>query len=171
MTASADDSRTITTQGVAETMAVGAAVARAAVAGDLITLDGQLGAGKTQFVRGMAQGLGLDVAKVASPTFVLMHEYDLADTHAASRGIDYLVHIDAYRLHSLADLESIGWEPGSDSMEQELRRRAIVVVEWADRLGDTLGNDRLAITLEHTGDNTRRITLTPQGNWRGRAIA
>lgn len=156
-------------------MAIGSAVARAAQPGDLITLDGQLGAGKTQFVRGMAKGLGLDVAQVASPTFVLMHEYDLATTPAAARGLEYLVHIDAYRLNTLADLESIGWDPAGGStgasMEQEIRQGAIVVVEWASRLGDTLGEDRLAITLEHTGDNTRRITIEAHGNWRGRLPA
>jgi tRNA threonylcarbamoyladenosine biosynthesis protein TsaE len=138
-----------------QTARIGAVVAQHALSGDVVALVGPLGAGKTQFVAGMADGLGIDTARVSSPTFVLMHEY------APTGGKTVLVHIDAYRITSAADLESIGWEHGGG----ELTDDAVVVVEWADRIADELGDDHLRIELEHVGEQARRITLIARGRW------
>ncbi len=94
-----------------DTAAVAAIVAGFCRAEDLITLDGPLGAGKTQFVRALTQGLGGDPADVSSPTFTLIQEYalDCKDRDEASTSLEMLVHIDAYRLSGGEELETIGW--------------------------------------------------------------
>ncbi len=143
---------------VEQTMAIAETVAKAATPGDLVGLIGELGAGKTQFVRGMAVGLGISPRKVSSPTFVFLQEYPVDDTDTDSL---VLVHIDAYRLVGVDDLQSIGW----DGNAQELRHGAVLAVEWADRITDALGADWLEVALEHT-DAGRTITLSPHGLWR-----
>lgn len=102
--------------------------------GLVIALRGPLGAGKTGFVKGLAEGLGVDPGVVASPTFVIAHEYA-----AIERGVR-LVHLDLYRLERVADLESAGFLDALDAC-------SIVAVEWADRLPDALPADRLEIEL------------------------
>jgi tRNA threonylcarbamoyladenosine biosynthesis protein TsaE len=145
---------------VDETMAVGAAVASIVRSGDLVALIGELGAGKTQFVRGLAGGLNIEPDRVSSPTFVFLQEYDPVDGDA-----DALVvaHVDAYRLLGSDDLASIGWEGDGE----ELRQGAVLVVEWADRITDALGEDWLEVRLVHNGEG-RSITLSPHGDWRDR---
>jgi len=148
---------------VEQTMAIGAVVAKAAKSSDLIGLVGELGAGKTQFVRGMAQGLDIPPRRVSSPTFVFLQEYRVDEDDEGSL---VLAHVDAYRLSGLDDLSSIGWEGDG----RELRRGAVLAVEWADRIEDALGADWLKVTLEHT-DTGRAITLSPYGDWRDRMQA
>lgn len=145
----------IDTRNVEQTLAVGAVVGRACQAGDLIALQGELGAGKTQFVRGLAQGMGVDPRQVNSPTFVLMQEYEPQD---AERPV--LVHIDAYRIQSADDLASIGWQGHG----QALREQAVVAVEWASLIRPALGEDVLWVELKHAADG-RRISLSAQGAW------
>jgi tRNA threonylcarbamoyladenosine biosynthesis protein TsaE len=154
-----------TVSGSAEqTAAIGSVVGLLTRAGDLIALNGELGAGKTQFVRGLAQGMGIDPAVVASPTFVLVHEYTRPNIDDER---PVLVHIDAYRVTSLADLESIGWDLGGDAdpRNSEIRRGAVVVIEWAQRLEGSLGPDMLEVTLEHDGETRRRVSIRPYGKW------
>jgi len=158
-------------------MAIGAAVGRAARAGDLVALVGQLGAGKTQFVRGLARGLGVDPAAISSPTFVVVQEHEAApgnpgtpgdgpDAGAAAAGHrPRLVHIDAYRLERLEDLESIGWSIEGETLGGEMREGAVVAIEWADRLDELAGEDRLEVELTHAGDEQREITVTAKGAW------
>ncbi len=109
--------------------------------GLLISLVGPLGAGKTAFVKGLAAGLGVDPARVASPTFVIASEYLLdprGDDPAAARR---LAHVDLFRIESEAELEAVGFldllEPG-----------AVVAVEWADRFPRALPSDRLELRIE-----------------------
>lgn len=142
-----------------ETLAIGAAIARLASAGDVIALSGELGAGKTQFVRGMADGLSIGRMAVSSPTFVLSQEYD-----AAEEGGLRLVHIDAYRLEGALDGESIGLDGGDD-----LRKDAVVAIEWADRLPELIGDDCLQVEIEHEGEDSRILAITPRGNWVNRS--
>ena len=101
--------------------------------GLVIGLVGPLGAGKTAFVKGLAEGLGLDPGQVSSPTFVIANQY------AAPR--HDLAHVDLYRLASAAELDDAGFldmlEPG-----------AVVAVEWADRLPEALPADRLELRIE-----------------------
>lgn len=148
---------------VEATVAVGGAIAKSFKPGDLVGLIGELGAGKTQMVRGMAGGLHIKPNRVSSPTFVFLHEYPPDNDDAGS---PVLAHVDAYRLSGTDDLASIGW----DGNGQELRRGAVLVVEWADRITDALGADWLEVRLLHN-DNGRRITLSPHGEWHARMPA
>lgn len=112
------------------TVALGRAVGRLLRAGDVVALEGELGAGKTRFVRGVCEGMGLDPSQVSSPTFVLVNEYaERAAGAARSADVVPLRHVDAYRLHGGAEeLESIGWDRVVDGS-------AAVVIEWASRVG------------------------------------
>jgi tRNA threonylcarbamoyladenosine biosynthesis protein TsaE len=117
-----------------------------AARGLVVALIGPLGAGKTVFVKGLAEGLGIDPAAVTSPTFVISSEYPTA----AGR---LLAHVDLYRVESRDELESAGFadllEPG-----------AVVAVEWGDRFPAALPADRLEISIERSesgADPARRV--------------
>ncbi|MCC7144925.1 MAG: tRNA (adenosine(37)-N6)-threonylcarbamoyltransferase complex ATPase subunit type 1 TsaE [Phycisphaeraceae bacterium] len=161
---------------IEETMAIGQAIGRCARAGDLVALVGELGAGKTQLVRGLARGLGLDERVVASPTFVMIQEHEppppeetpLANGGAGDSMGPWLVHVDAYRIQSLQELESVGWDPSTLLAGGELREKAVLAVEWADRLGELLGEDYLRVELKHEGQEQRLLTVRAVGNWRSR---
>lgn len=153
----------LVSRSIEHTMALGAAVAQAAAPGDLVALIGELGAGKTQFVRGMAVGLGIPPRKVSSPTFVFLQEYPVDEDDPGSL---VLAHVDAYRLHGPDELHTIGW----DGDGQELRRGAVLVVEWADRIIDALGDDWLEVRLSHH-EQGRAVTLSPHGRWAARIQA
>ena len=140
------------------TASIGAAVGRACRAGDVVALVGDLGAGKTCFVRGLAAGLNLDPEEVSSPTFVLVQEYS-----AAGARLD-LVHMDAYRLEGVDDIASIGWHWGGD----EMRRDVVTAIEWSDRLAVEPDGAVLEVHLDHVGVTARRVVLTPFGSWRPR---
>ncbi len=158
-----DQTLRLMSHSVEQTLAVGASVAKAAMAGDLIGLVGELGAGKTQFVRGMAQGLDISPARVSSPTFVFLQEYQADEDDEGSL---VLAHVDAYRLHGPDELHTIGWEGDG----HELRRGAVLAVEWADRIAHALGNDWLEVRLQHHAQG-RAVTLSPHGNWSARMQA
>ena len=115
--------------------------------GDLVALRGELGAGKTEFVRGLALGLEVDPETVASPSFALAYEY---------QGRCPLVHLDLYRLPELApeflpDLEDYLFGP------------QVTAVEWAERLGNLLPPDYLEVAIAITGPSQRQISLTAPG--------
>lgn len=111
-------SDTFTTGSEGETRAVAARMATGLAPGAVLLLAGDLGAGKTAFVRGLAEGLGIDPDEVTSPTFTLVHEY--------RGGRLPLVHVDLYRLES-ADLDEVG-------LDQDLAAEGVVAVEWPERL-------------------------------------
>ena len=136
-------SRTIQSASAEATRALAARLASAARPGDLIALTGDLGAGKTQFAKGFATGLGIG-ATVNSPSFVLMTEY---------LGRLPLFHIDLYRLADGAD----AWSSG---LIDDRQVDGVTVVEWAERLGEALPATRLAVHIEGTGDDPRAISLT-----------
>jgi tRNA threonylcarbamoyladenosine biosynthesis protein TsaE len=115
--------------------------------GAVIALCGPLGAGKTRFVRALAAALGVNPDEVASPTFVLLHEY------AGTRPI---YHCDAYRLRSAREL----WELG---IEELFASEAITLIEWADRVADALPAEYLEVRIEVTGDTSRRFLLRALG--------
>ena len=111
---------------VEQTRDLGARVARCLRGGEVVALTGHLGAGKTQWVKGLAAGLGLDPDDVHSPTFTLINEY------GAPAGGVALCHVDVYRLASAAQLTAIGFE------EIVAAGEAIVAVEWADRVAELI---------------------------------
>lgn len=133
-----------------QTMSFAATLAQSLRAGDVVTLDGPLGSGKTAFVRGLASGLGLDAGAVSSPTFVICQEY----TGSGGAGDSLtLVHIDAYRLSGPEELETIGW---SELLHD---RDAVIAIEWPSRIAAALPEQRIDITFEHLGSESREITL------------
>jgi tRNA threonylcarbamoyladenosine biosynthesis protein TsaE len=134
--------RTVTTVDPTDTRALAQRLAGAARPGDLVCLVGDLGAGKTQFAKGFAVGLGV-TDTVSSPTFVLMTEYE---------GRLPMFHLDLYRLDDAADALAGG-------LLDERQAEGVVLVEWAERLGDALPAGRLDVVIEGTGDDPRQITL------------
>ena len=125
-----------------ETEAVGAALGKRLHAGAVIAYQGDLGAGKTAFTRGVACGLGAKES-VTSPTYTIVNEY--------LSGKYPLFHFDMYRLASSDDLWSIGWEDYLD-------RGGVCAVEWSENVDDAMEN-ALWVTLESLGGDDRRITL------------
>jgi tRNA threonylcarbamoyladenosine biosynthesis protein TsaE len=111
--------------------------------GEVVLLSGELGVGKTAFVRGLARGFGADPEEVASPTFVLLTAYP---------GRLVLHHADLYRLRGNGDEREIGLEelPGP---------RSVLAVEWADRLRDPRWPSPVRVRLEHAGGDVRRIVI------------
>ena len=129
------------THSEAETSAVGRELAASLSAGDVIVLAGNLGAGKTAFVRGLAEGLGIDPSAVSSPTFTLVQEY---------RGGRLLLrHIDLYRL-TPREADDLG-------LEEMTLDGAVLAIEWPDRLPRPF-EGAVTVTLHGTGD-TRTITV------------
>ena len=125
-----------------ETRAIAAALAPTLAAGAVILLSGDLGAGKTAFVRGLAEGLGIDPDEVTSPTFTLVHEY--------RGGRLPLIHVDLYRLDR-ADLDEIG-------LDQDLAAKGVIAVEWSERLARAIPG-ATAVKIEDAGGDTRKIQI------------
>ncbi|MBR5116375.1 MAG: tRNA (adenosine(37)-N6)-threonylcarbamoyltransferase complex ATPase subunit type 1 TsaE [Lachnospiraceae bacterium] len=133
----------------ADTRAIAAGLARMAEPGDIVTLDGDLGAGKTEFAKGFAEGLGVPYPEdVVSPTFSLMQIYE--------GGRLPLYHFDIYRLEDASEAEEIG-------IDEYLFGRGVCLIEWASRIEEILPEkQRTAITLERVpgqGEDVRRITI------------
>ncbi|MGQ0628089.1 MAG: tRNA (adenosine(37)-N6)-threonylcarbamoyltransferase complex ATPase subunit type 1 TsaE [Phycisphaerales bacterium] len=147
---------------------VGYALGRLMRAGDVLALDGDLGAGKTTLIRGIAAGLGLDPRQVSSPTFVLIARYDAA-AHAGVPATP-LVHADAYRLSGADDLESAGWAAALGT-EQGATSDAVACVEWASKVAALLGPGAARANLEHIGPTERGLALSCPIEWTGRLPA
>ena len=136
--------RIVVTRDAASTRALAGALAAAARAGDLISLVGDLGAGKTQFAKGFGAALGI-TDTIVSPSFVLMAEY---------RGRLPLFHVDLYRLADAADALAGG-------LIDDRQAEGVTLVEWAERLADALPAERLDVLIDGAGDDPPRITLRP----------
>jgi tRNA threonylcarbamoyladenosine biosynthesis protein TsaE len=134
--------RRVTSRDAAATRAIGAALAEVARPGDLICLRGDLGAGKTQFAKGLAAGLGVTTT-VNSPSFVLMAEHV---------GRVPFFHLDLYRLADAAEAVAGG-------LLDERQADGVTVVEWAERLGPTVPRDRLDVTIDGSGDEPRVLVI------------
>ena len=125
-----------------------------------IALEGDLGAGKTTFVKLVAAALGIDPTEVVSPTFGLIHVHDVPtahDQHALEMPVR-LVHADLYRLSGAGDLAEIGWEDATAG-------RCWVFVEWPSRATDALPADRLDITISIDSETGRTFRFTPRGDF------
>ena len=129
-----------------ETEELGARIARELPDGSVVAFYGELGSGKTAFVRGMACGMGID-ALVNSPTFTIVNEYI---------GPRSLFHFDMYRLGSADELYDIGWE-------DYLARGGVCAVEWSENVEDAFEGDEVVITFRKLDDTTREITVEGGG--------
>ncbi|TMD53300.1 MAG: tRNA (adenosine(37)-N6)-threonylcarbamoyltransferase complex ATPase subunit type 1 TsaE [Chloroflexi bacterium] len=126
---------------------LGERLGRAARPNDVFALSGELGTGKTVLARGIAIGLGIDASDISSPTFIILRE------HGGGR-LPFF-HIDLYRLEGV-DLANTGWE-------ESLEAGGVTVIEWPDRAGPLLPDDRLEVKLEHIADTKRRIVVSATG--------
>ena len=136
-----------------ETKRLAVSLAPILVPGDMIVLSGDLGAGKTTFVQGLAVGLGI-AERVTSPTFVLMKEY--------LGGRYPLMHLDIYRLNTIQDVIDLGYDEFLDPSY-------VVAMEWGDMVEPLLPKEHLNVELKLIGGNTRTVSLIPRGaNWMNR---
>lgn len=133
----------VNTHSPEETELVGETLAKTLSPSAVVALFGELGAGKTAFVRGLARGLGV-AERVTSPTFTIVNEY--------TSGRLPLFHFDMYRLKSADELFDIGWE-------DYLARAGVCVVEWSENVPDAFDGTETRVTIEKDSDTDRKITL------------
>ena len=132
---------------VEETWALAKELAKELNPGDVVCLEGDLGAGKTTFTQGLAAALGVP-GRVTSPTFCIVQEHQSPDV--------LLVHMDLYRLHGEEDVEAIGWE-------DYLSRGAIIAVEWPERAGALVPSSAYHVAFLHFREEKRRIAIDKGG--------
>lgn len=137
------------THSVEETKAFGERLARQLRKGDVLLLDGDLGAGKSELTRGIARGLGV-TGYVTSPSFTILQVHD--------EGRLPLYHFDWYRLDSAEELYEL-------SMDEYLYDHGVSVVEWPDMADEAIPETHLRIRVTSTGDNDRTFTLLPVGGF------
>jgi tRNA threonylcarbamoyladenosine biosynthesis protein TsaE len=137
----------VTTSSPEETRALGTAIAPLLAPGDVVSLTGDLGAGKTTLVQGLARGLGVD-QPVLSPTFTLVRQYE---------GAHRVYHLDIYRLERVQDVFDLGFDELLDG-------RGVVLVEWGDAIDTLLPEDVLEIELSiEDDDDRRRVSMAGRG--------
>lgn len=139
----------ITTKSSLETQNLGRLLGQLLQPGDVLVVSGELGAGKTTFIQGLAKGLGIE-AQVTSPTFTIIHEY---------QGACYpLYHIDAYRLEEPREIEELG-------LEEYIYGDGVTAVEWAENIIQWLPHDYLYVKIIKTPGNEswRKITISVRG--------
>jgi tRNA threonylcarbamoyladenosine biosynthesis protein TsaE len=134
--------RTLITHSEAETVVVGRELAQTLAPGAVVLLFGDLGAGKTAFVRGLAEGLGIDPAEVSSPTFTLVQTY--------RGGRLTLAHVDLYRLNDPREIDDLGIE--------DLEGQGVLAIEWAEKLARTPPG-AIRVRIEDRGGEEREITI------------
>ena len=135
---------TVTTHSQEETADVGRKLAPTLSAGSVLLLIGDLGAGKTALVRGLAEGLGVAPEEVSSPTFTLMQEY--------RGGRVTLIHVDLYRLNNAREIAELGLE--------ELGLNAVLAIEWAEKLPRPIAG-AIEVRIDHGDGDERRMTIAP----------
>jgi len=117
--------------------------------GDVVALIGDLGTGKTQFIKGLAEGVGVGKATyVSSPSFTLINEYP---------GRTPLYHIDLFRLESEKEAEGLG-------LEEYVRGNGITAIEWADKIPSLLPEELLWVKIHYTGEHSRSLEILGKGN-------
>jgi tRNA threonylcarbamoyladenosine biosynthesis protein TsaE len=146
--------KTILLKSLADTLTFGRLLGRAARPGDVICLDGDLGAGKTTLTQAIASGLEVPEEEyVTSPSFALLHEY---------QGRMPLYHMDFYRLTDAVAIQDLG-------LDEYLFLSGLAVLEWCERAGDLIPEIRLKITMTTLPDESRMLTCDPGiGSWRER---
>ncbi len=134
------------TIGSDETESFGRELASILKPGDIVSLTGPLGAGKTCLIKGIALGLGINEADVNSPTYTIVNEYFSKSTRKP------LYHFDLYRLESATELHGIGWD-------EYIMREGIMVVEWGEKAGRFMPENRIEIELQIISENKRQIDI------------
>jgi tRNA threonylcarbamoyladenosine biosynthesis protein TsaE len=132
------------TQSPQETIQKASDFAKELKAGDIVLLEGELGAGKTTFVKGLAKGLKAKMDKVVSPTFVLMNVY---------KGRIPIYHFDLYRLERPEEIASL-------NIDEYLGAEGVAVIEWPKRLGDQMPQNTYLIELKHKNELEREICVS-----------
>jgi tRNA threonylcarbamoyladenosine biosynthesis protein TsaE len=140
-------------EGEEHTLALGRRLGAALSGGDIVAIKGELGAGKTVLVRGICEGLGLK-QRTRSPSYTFMNRY---------RGPVDVYHIDLYRVGSLEDLATLGWE-------EAVRDDSVALIEWAERLGPLLPEASMEVHIAVTGEEARRIRFTPHTDEHAKVI-
>ena len=130
-----------------ETRAYGERIGKLLKGGEWLALEGNLGAGKTHFIQGMARGLGIGDVPVTSPTFVFVHEF---------RGRRPFAHVDLFRIEREEDLLDLG-------LLEYLDSPWVVAIEWADKGGRFLPSERLTVRLTHRSETCRQIKIEAAG--------
>ena len=136
-----------------ETRAIGRRLASFLGPGDVILLAGELGAGKTAFAGGLAEGLGIE-EPVTSPSFMLVRRY--------SGGFTPLTHADVYRVGSLNELDDLDLFEGT--------RDGVLIVEWGNSVVAAMPEDHLRVDIEVVGPTDRVVRLVPNGDWASRSL-
>jgi tRNA threonylcarbamoyladenosine biosynthesis protein TsaE len=125
-------------------------------AGDIVRLEGDMGAGKTTLTRAIASSMGVNPDAVSSPTYVLMNIYETPE------GRPPIAHLDCYRLTSEADLDALGWDQITDGS-------SIILIEWPERIADALPADAARVAIQAIGEESRHVTLELPDAWEHRA--
>jgi len=152
------------------TAALGRGVASVLRSGDVVRLEGELGAGKTTLVRAIAAGLGADAGLVSSPTFVIVNQYPVRGDAVRARGIDDVVHVDAYRLVSAEDLDSVGWDELTDEGTRGARTGSVMLIEWPERIDAALPARGVTgvVRMRAIDEGSRHIEIELPDAWSGR---
>jgi len=136
------------TSSTSETIRIGKRLGRLLQPGDVVALVGDLGAGKTQFIKGLAEGAGVGRATyVSSPSFTLINEYP---------GRIPFYHIDLFRLESEREAEGLG-------LEEYVGGNGITAIEWAEKIFSLLPEELLSVKIHYTGEHSRTIEIMPKG--------
>lgn len=138
----------IVSKSAEDTMRLGEMLGKVVEPGDFIALTGELGSGKTHFVKGVAVGIGVENSvQVSSPTYTLINEY---------QGRHCLYHFDLYRLNGGTEIIELG-------LEEYFFGNGVCIVEWAERLKSELPNEYLSILFDYEDENFRQIEFVPHG--------
>lgn len=136
------------TNSTSETIRLGKKIGRLLIAGDVVALVGELGVGKTQFIKGLASGIGIKNSRyISSPSFTLINEY---------QGKVPFYHIDLFRLKTEEEAEELG-------LDEYYHGKGITAIEWADKIPFLLPKELFWIQITYTGVHTRSIEMTGKG--------
>ncbi len=116
----------------------------------IVALYGDLGSGKTAFVKELAKELGIE-HHITSPTFVILKKYQISNNYSLPTNYYSLIHIDAYRLGSGEDLKTLGWN------ELVKDPKNLILIEWPEQVKDALPNDMIKIQFEYVDQNIRKL--------------
>ncbi|MFH1092865.1 MAG: tRNA (adenosine(37)-N6)-threonylcarbamoyltransferase complex ATPase subunit type 1 TsaE [Candidatus Omnitrophota bacterium] len=139
---------TFTTNSPEETMRLGKQICRRLPLNIVIALSGDLGCGKTTFVKGMAQALGIDPKKVNSPSYVLIKEYNVKEGN--------LFHLDLYRLDGVKEISMLG-------IEEYFTQKGLLVIEWAEKAKDLMPDEYIQIKIKALSEYRRTLSFSTKG--------